>query len=288
MGELAAFLTAFCWSWTSVFFTLASRRVGSLTVNILRLPLGTALLLAACLVTGKGFAIDSYQLWMLSLSGIIGLALGDAFLFESFVLIGPRLGTLLFTSSPAMTTALAYLFLGESIGPFGLLGMTTTLAGVTWVVLEKRDGRERFNLRGTLFALLGALGQSVGLVLAKPVLLSGIDPLYATLLRMTAATAAAVALASFLGLPRFVKVLFSRDRAVLFLTGGVVFGPVLGVYLSQVAIKLTHTGIAATLFATMPILMIPISFLVMGERISLRAVIGTVIAVVGVALLFLR
>ena len=287
MGELAALTTALCWSWTAIFFTLSSRRVGSVTINFLRLPMGSLFLLITCLCFGGRFSLNANQLVLLSLSGVIGLAVGDGFLFESFVLIGPRNAMLVYTTSPAITAFLAYYILGEELRPRSLIGMVVTLAGVVWVLMEKENGRSRFNLRGVLFALFGAAGQSIGLILAKPVLLGGVDPLFATFIRMIAATLCMTLLVKWLPLGDFKGLLAERCRPLLFLLAGVLVGPFLGVWLSQIAIKLTHTGVAATLFSTIPVILIPITYFVEGERASLRSCLGAVIAVVGVALLFL-
>jgi drug/metabolite transporter (DMT)-like permease len=288
MGELAALTTALFWSWTAFFFTVASRRVGSLTVNIFRMPLGALLLVLTYALPGGVFSATRNQVFLLALSGVIGLAIGDGFLFESFVLIGPRLTLLLFTTSPLMTAVLAYIVLGETINMIGLLGMAVTIGGVAWVITEKKEGGHGFHRRGGAYALCAALGQAVGLLFAKEALNSGIDALLATIIRMSAGTLAIAVVIPILGKPDW-KGLFREKRGALpFFLGGVVFGPYLGVWLSQVAVKRTQTGIAATLFSTLPVLILPISRYVEHEKISSRAVIGAVLALIGVALLFFR
>lgn len=288
MGELAALTTAFFWSWTAFFFTVASRRLGSLTVNMFRMPLGALLLVLTYALPGGAFSATGNQVLLLALSGVIGLTIGDSFLFESFVLIGPRLTLLLFTISPLMTAVLAYYVLGETISTVGLLGMAVTIGGVVWVVMEKKNGREGARLRGGIYALCAALGQAVGLLLAKEALNTGIDALLATIIRMSAGALAMAIVIPILGKPDW-KGLFREKRGALpFLAGGVFFGPYLGVWLSQVAVKRTQTGIAATLFSTLPVLILPISRYLDREKISSRAVIGALLALIGVALLFFR
>lgn len=288
MGELAALSAAFLWAWTATFFTIAGRHIGSWAVNTFRVPLGLLFLVITFLLMGGSFHATPYQLIILSISGIIGLTLGDGFLFEAFVLIGPRLTTLIFTISPLITAVLAYLFLKETIGPIGLTGMILTISGVTWVVAARQNGSRRISLKGVGFALIGASGQAVGLILAKLALNTGMEALPATIFRMAGALASMILLFPFFKNSYSDK--FSRGirRAIWPLLGGTICGPFLGVWLSQVSIKLTLTGIAATLMATVPIIILPISRYIEKDRITLRAVLGALVAVTGVAMLFIR
>jgi drug/metabolite transporter (DMT)-like permease len=289
MGELAAVGAVFCWSWTAMFFTIASRHFGSWAVNLYRLALGALFLFLTHLVLSGDFRIATYPMVMLSLSGIIGLFLGDLLLFQAFVWMGPRLTMLVYTVSPALTAVLAWGFLGETIGWMGLAGMAVTVSGVVWTLGEKRDDNSgKFHLPSVALTVVAALGQSAGLVLAKAALNTGVDSLYATLWRMIAAFGTA---ALFAALFKFARprpgVLWKRGASGA-LVGGAVFGPFLGVWLSQVAIQHTATGIASTILSTTPIFLIPVAAIMDREKATLRAVLGAVVAVAGVAMLFFR
>jgi drug/metabolite transporter (DMT)-like permease len=287
LGEIAAVGAVACWSWTAVFFTIASRSFGSWMVNVLRLLLGSCFLAATMLCLGASFSASSFQVLMLGLSGIIGLAIGDLLLFRSFVLMGPRLTMLVYTISPALTAVLAWVFLAETIGWLGLAGMAVTLAGIVWTLNEKRNGGSAMNRLAVVYTVIGALGQAGGLILAKSALNTGIPALPATFLRMAAASLVVVACSPFTSHGRRLPQVRKERKAFWALIGGAVFGPFLGVWLSQVAIKHTHTGIAATILSTTPIFLIPVSAWVEGERPTVKAVAGAVVAVTGVALLFL-
>ena len=287
LGEIAAVGAVACWSWTAVFFTIASRSFGSWMVNVLRLLLGSCFLAATMLCTGAPFTASDFQILMLGASGIIGLAIGDLLLFRSFVLMGPRLTMLVYTISPALTAVLAWAFLSERIGWLGLAGMAVTLAGIVWTLNEKRNGGSVMNRLAVVYTILGALGQAGGLILAKSALNTGIPALPATFLRMAAALLVVVACSPFTPHGRRLPQVRKERKAFWALIGGAVFGPFLGVWLSQVAIKHTHTGIAATILSTTPIFLIPVSAWVEGERPTAKAGAGAVVAVAGVALLFL-
>lgn len=296
-GEIAALVTAFLWSFTSIFFTLAGRRIGSYWVNKFRMPLA-ALFLSITLffMTGSFLPgdVSSHAFIYLTLSGIVGLALGDTCLFRSFVILGTRLTLLIFTVSPIIAALTAWIILGETLGLLALSGIGVTVAGVAWVTAERSPAQAKNNyadqgskVTGVLLAIGGAAGQAIGLVLAKSGMSDGVDPLPATFIRMITAAAA---IWSFSILKGDIKHTFGKlkdVRALWFALGGTICGPFLGVWLSLVAVNNTEAGIAAAIMATVPVLVIPLVIIVYKEKVSARALIGAIIAAGGVALLFL-
>ena len=297
LGPLAALGTSFCWSFTSTFFTLAGRRVGSMVVNRTRLVLAVLfLLLTHWVALGSPFPWHSPpERWFwLGLSGILGLVIGDALLFQSFVWLGPRLSMLIMSLSPVISTLLAWMLLDERLTPWQLFAIAITITGVAAVVLDQ-DGNNaaivtgKSYLIGVLFGLGGALGQASGLIAAKIGLADGYSALSGTLIRMFVATIVlwGVTIAMRQGQETLRKL--KRDpKAFRYLLAGAFVGPFLGVYLSLVAVQATAVGIASTLMSLPPVLLLPISHFVFGERIGLRAVAGTLAAVTGVAMLLLQ
>ena len=304
-GELAALTTAFCWSFTAIFFSEAGRRIGSFRVNAIRLLLAVVIYSVLLLVmTGRLFPEDlnREQVLWLALSGLIGLVIGDGAGFKALVMIGPRVTTLLWATAPIMATVVAWVFLGESLVWIDLLGIALTVGGVWWVVAERRfKSNNHFNLQqghpdsgslflGVLLGLLAALGQATGLVISKHAMLNcggTLDPLPASFLRML--TSAVMIWLFALVRGKFMETVrgMKNGGAILFSLGGAIFGPVLGVWTSLIAVKMIAAGIAATLNATTPIWIIPNVILYYKEKVTLRAVLGAVIAVLGVAVLFL-
>lgn len=293
LGELAALGTAACWVATALTFEAAGRRIGSLMVNLLRMPLAFLLLtLAAWSLRGLPLPTDaSGHAWFwLAVSGLVGFTFGDLCLFRAFVVLGPRLSTLVMSLAPVVAALLGWAVLGELLGPLDLLGMALTLGGVAWAVLERRrPGADphapRRPLAGVLLALGGAVGQGAGLVLSK-LGMAGYPALPATQIRILAGTAGYLLLFTGLGWwPRVRPAL--RDRSAMAWTAlGAFFGPFLGVTLSLVAIQHTETGVAASLMATTPVLILPVVILLKGEKVGLGGVLGALLAVAGVAVLF--
>ena len=294
LGEIAALGTSVCWTFTSIFFTLSGRRVGSLIVNQARLLLAVVFLLVThLLVLGVLFPDQPglYRWFWLGLSGIIGLVLGDGFLFQAFVLIGPRRSMLLMALVPIISILMAWLFLGETLSATEIVAIGLTVGGIAWVVSEgEANGvqvdRRRYWL-GILAGLGGALGQALGLVASKKGMVGGFSPLSATLMRMMVAAAVIWGFALLRGRAGQSMRALADRQASLAILGGAIAGPLLGVWLSLIAVSLTQVGIAATLMALTPIFLLLPSQWIFKERISLQSVVGTAVAIVGVAIIFL-
>jgi drug/metabolite transporter (DMT)-like permease len=296
MGELAGLLTSFFWSLSSVFFTKGSQQIGSINVNRIRLAFAVVLVMLAHLVTQGSLlplhASPDRWLW-LGLSGFAGLVLGDSFSFQAYVMIGNRLGTLLAALAPVFGALIAWIFLGERLTFFQTLGILVTLGGVGLVVMKSRSSsavphdKRRFAI-GILFGLGSAIGQATGLVLAKKGLGGDFPAVSGLVIRMLVSLVVIWAAALLLGQLRST---FAAARgnpgAVRTIAYGAVVGPFIGVWLSLLAVQLTYVGIASTLTSLAPILVLPINKFVFNEKITLWAVLGTLIAMAGVALLFL-
>ncbi|MBN1286677.1 MAG: DMT family transporter [Anaerolineae bacterium] len=302
VGHLAALSTSLAWTFTSVFFTLAGREVGSPVVNRTRLLLALGLVALTHWVTmGAPFpaGAEPSRFGWLGLSGVVGFVIGDACLLQAFVMIGPRLAMLLLSLNPVFGTVIAWAWLGETLEAPALAGIALAVGGVALVVsapAEEPDNPDRLEARtdlrrlaaGVLLGLGGALCQATGLVLSKQGLAGGFPALSGNLIRLVAATLAIWALAALQGQVRagFDR-LRAHPRAWRAIVGGSVAGPFLGVWLSLIAVQNAPVGVASTLMGLAPIILIPVGRVRFGERITPRAVVGTVIAFAGTALLFL-
>lgn len=293
-GELAALATAACWVATALSFEAAGRRVGSLTVNLLRLPLAFFLLMGLTwTLRGNPLPSDaSAHAWgWLALSGLVGFSFGDLCLFRAFLVLGPRLSTLVMSLAPVFAAVLGWWLLGEVLSGTDLVGMLMTVAGIAWAVSERRRPsgpyvREKRPVAGVLLALGGALGQGGGLVLSK-LGMGEYSAAAATQIRILAGFAGYVLIFTAIGWWRRVPAALVDGRAMRFTALGAVFGPFLGVTLSLVAVKYTLAGVAASLMATTPILIIPIVVLSGKEKVGWGGWLGALLAVAGVGVLFL-
>ncbi|MCD4687028.1 MAG: DMT family transporter [Anaerolineae bacterium] len=299
-GEIAGLLTSLCWSCTSIFFTLSGRLVGSPVVN------RTRLLLALLMVSGMHWAMQG-AIWPVyaaperwgwfALSGILGFVIGDALLFQAFVMIGPRLAMLLMALHPVMGTIMAWVLLHETLTGLQILGILLAVSGVVWVVAERQNGNNntvradlspRHYVIGVLFGLGGALGQATGFIASKQGLADDFPALSGNMIRLIIAAASIWLFTAFNGQVRAgVDAIRAQPRALRFILGGAIAGPFLGVWFSLIAVQNAPVGVASTLTSLPPIILIPLGFILFRERITRRAIVGTAIALSGTTVLFL-
>jgi len=294
IGEIAALTTSVAWSFTSMFFTIAGKEVGSLIVNRTRLLFASIYLLVThFLFYGNFLPIhgESYRWAWLGLSGFIGLVIGDGMLFQAFVLIGARLSMLLMSLVPIISTILAWLFLHEILNIFEIIAIILTVSGIVWVILERNNRKNHSDSKnyfwGILFAFGGALGQAFALITAKKGLGGDFPALSANLIRIITATTMFWIIAVIQGKAVTNFRFWSNKKARWAIIGGSVFGPFIGIWLSLIAIKYSNIGIASTLMALPPIFLLPLTHWIFKERHSWRTIVGTVLAVAGVAIIFL-
>ena len=302
LGELISIGVAFSWTATALLSETGSKHMGNLVLNALRMMF-TLLFSVVMFLLLTGSPLPSGITWSgggwLLLSGIVGYVIGDFCLFQSYIIIGSRYGQLFMTLAPLSAALMAWLTLGQRMTAMSLLAMAITLSGIGLSILGRDAQSHRVSLKlplhGVLFAVGAALCQGIGLVLSKIGMdhchtsptASWLMPFCANFIRCTAG------IVGFTLLLHFREGLAPLRRAfhdVKSMTIGIVttiFGPFVGVGFSLLAVQYTHAGIASTLMALSPIIIILPSYLLFGQRITLRSVIGAVISVAGVSLFFL-
>lgn len=304
-GELIAFCTTLSWTFGIFPFTEASRRLGPNSVNHFRLVLAVILLSLIILIgTGSSFdqlfsiPLTTHWLWF-GLSGIVGLALGDYFGFTSFAILGTRTGSLFNTLSPGAALFLGYILVGEKLNIIGLVGMIITIGGVMWLTLSRAEKAKiptsSFGKveKGILFGILAALCQGAGLVLAKKGMTETsvtLSPVHATWIRMTVATIIIYSISLFTGRIKKIHhpILQNENNGVKYAVLGTLFGPVIGVSLSMYTVSLIKVSVAQTIFSTLPVVVLPMSYLIYREKITLKSILGALIAIIGVVILIWR
>lgn len=292
LGELISLGTALCWTITVVSFEFAGKRVGSLSVNLIRLIMAF-LLLGMILLIWTGSFIPVYldtDAWRyLFISGIIGLFIGDLFLFQAFIDVGGRISLLIMSTVPVMSTILGFFFYDEVLTLQQGIGMTVTLSAIVFVILLRKPGRKATHphvLRGTIFAFVGAIAQAVGLLYSKMGMGTG-SAFAATQIRIIAAMLGFIVIISIQKKWGNVKSATTDKHAMSFLWIGALFGPVLGVSSSLLALQYTQMGIATTIAQTNVILIIPFSILFFKEKVDIKEILASVVAFIGVAILII-
>jgi drug/metabolite transporter (DMT)-like permease len=295
LGQFAALGAAALWACTALAIEGAARRIGSLTVNLVRLVFAFAFLcLAGWLSRGLPLPLDATpHAWAwLSVSGLVGFTFGDLCLYRAFIVLGSRLSTLMMSLVPPLTALIGWLALGETLTGRDLLGMTLTVGGIAWAVLERtrpKPGESRHlhvTPAGLALGFGGALGQACGLILSK-IGMGSYNAFAAGQIRVIAGILGYSLLFLVIGWWPNVRQ-GVRDRTALgFAALGAFFGPFIAVTLSLIAIRATVAGVAASIMALSPVLIIPLVILLRGEKVGIGGLLGALVAVSGVALLFL-
>lgn len=291
IGEIAAVVTAMCWTITALSFQVASRRIGSLVVNLWRLVLaGVFYMIYTRVVHGVWLPHADAHAWtFLGISALIGYVLGDFFLFKSYEYISSRTSMLIFTIAPPISAILSWVMLDERLTLMNVVGMLIVLSGVFLVILfrdQRANTKQPHVRRGIVYAILGAIGQGVGSVFSK-IGMGDMDPFVASQIRVV------IGILGFLlvitAMRRWGKVFasFKDLKGLAFTSVGAFFGPFLGVGLSLVAFQHIPVGVAATLMSTMPVFILAPSVLLLKEKLNVREVVGAFVAVGGVLVFFL-
>jgi drug/metabolite transporter (DMT)-like permease len=275
------------WAVAAILF----RRVGD-HVSAMGINLGKGMVALICLgilllFAGDFSTIGDESLTALALSGLIGICFGDTLYFLTLVRLGPRRTLLLGAMIPVTTALIAVAFLHERVTGMAWLGVLCTIAGVTYVLWQRapEGGNQQVRQAGLFYGILFVLANALGIIAAK-VGVSDVPAMEATFIRQIFAIAGL----TFWGL--MVRDLLGwvaplKDRRVLkVLVMAAVIGAFLGTWLSIVALKYTHAAVAASLNSTSPLFILPLAAFLLKERVSVREVVGAVVAVVGVGLYF--
>jgi drug/metabolite transporter (DMT)-like permease len=294
IGEVAALATSFFFALTSIIFASTGRMVGSQVTNRIRLIFALIYLVVLNVILFREplpFSAESSRWVWLSLSGVIGLSLGDTFYFQSLISVGPRLGSLLLSMAPIFGSVIAWVFFSETLTALQITGIVLALAGIGWVVMsheEPPDTPHGHTQRGIFFGVLAGLGQAAGLVLSKQGMFGEFSPFQANVIRMSAAvifTWLWTVLEGRAGAT--ISALREKPRVIGLIAAGALVGPLLGVSASLLAVQHAEIGVASTLMALPPVIILPFSYFVSREKIGWQAVVGTILAIAGVAVLFL-
>lgn len=292
IGELSALGAAVLWSSSSFLFTEASIRIGPIQLNVDRMIVAALLLLITVPLFGFSFMMSYEQIFLLTVSGFAGLVIGDTYLFRAFKEIGPRVTMLIMSLNPAIAAILAYFILSESLSFWGISGIVITIAGVLIVVRERAPATAKsFSITkaGIFYAFMAAAGQGTGLIFAKQAYLIGdLEALPATFIRIVSAVIILMPLAKvFRRYLNPVKLYTKDSKSLKMVFIGSIIGPYLGITFSYIAVANTLVGIASTLMATVPIIMLPIAKFYYKETLTPTSILGALVAVAGVAILFL-
>lgn len=307
LGEIISLGVAVSWTITAWFADKASRRVGAMVTNVLRLVLATLFLgVLLWLTIGRPYPLYADKdawLW-LGLSALVGYVFGDYCLFSCYLYIGPRFGQLMMTLAPPMAAIAGWIMLGETLSWQSILAMGITLCGIAISILSRDSGKHfklDLPLKGILLGVGAGVGQGVGLVLSKigmqyyaqaipadaPRMMEGMLPFASTMMRAIIGGLGFLIILALQG--GFGKLHSAVKDPVAMKYASVItlFGPAIGVSLSLMAVRYANAGIASTLMALTPVLILIPDILINKKRVRFKEIVGLAVSITGVALFFL-
>lgn len=280
-GIFLAFLSAFLWAVASFIWNQLNKQ----HITPLAISLGKAVIAYCCfLLAGLciGYTIpDGKTFFKLSLSGFLGISIGDTSFFYSLKYLGPRRSVLLTIFIPILTVLLAFIFLNERVSVFQLIGMMVCIYGTIIVIRERIAEEESIHKKaGIIWAGISIISCAASILLSKAAL-SNTGAFEASTIRLNAGVAGLLLYCIIRknNLKDVTELLRPHSLKTLFV--GSFFGTFLGIWSFIMSLKYTLASIAAVCNATTPIFILPLSYWFLKEKISIRAACGTVIAVAG-------
>jgi len=296
IAECSALAAALCWSFGGLISTTPARALGAVRFNRIRLTIITGLLMVFVFFTGSWRSLGLHAVLVLALSAMIGIFFGDTLLYAALKRLGPRRTGILFTTNAPMTVIVGYFFFNETLPLATAIGCFLIMAGVLLAVFCGTTSIQKHSfeqIQGSLFTgiglgLLSALCQAVAVLIARPIMTSGVDAVAASALRVGVA-AVALNVIFWLKPTRIGRQAAPLSKKLFWLTGmSGLLGMALGMTLLLFALAHGPAGLVSTLSATSPILILPILWIATKEKPAPGAWVGAFLAVLGIACIFSR
>ena len=308
LGEIISLIVALSWTATAIFADIASHRLGALPLNLIRMGFSIVFLsVLLVIVTGSPIPLyaDGATYFWLALSGLVGYVFGDMCLFSCYVLIGSKFGQILMTLAPPVAGIAGWLMLGEKLSWHSWLAMLVTLTGIAICILGRGGATHKLEIKlpwkGVLLGIGAGIGQGVGLVLSKIGLenyaaalpddvsrgVTFMMPFAGTLIRAVTGFLGFFLILAIMGKASQLRTAVNDRQGMKFAVLTTFFGPFLGVSLSLMAVQYANAGVASTLMALTPVLIIVPYSIINHQKISPKEILGAIITVIGAALFFL-
>lgn len=290
-----ALLAAFSWSISSLISADITRILGGIGFNRLRLIFVSIMLLSYATFQKTWDTINIEYLNVIIVSGVIGIFLGDTLLFMALKRIGPRRNNILFSLAAPFTVILNILALQQKMSLIEISGCILVFIGVVVAISygNSKNNNHRWELIegsikiGILFGILAALCQSIGLIMMKPILDQGADPIASAAIRCT--ISALLLSLTYISKSNLIgsNINFTTSTILKTIISGFL-GMALGMSLLLIALQKADAGIVATLSSTSPIMILFLLWIITKKIPSIGAWIGTIIAIIGTGLIFIN
>jgi drug/metabolite transporter (DMT)-like permease len=293
--DLLALGAAGCWAVGSVMAVTPARHLGAFSFTRWRMLMVAVMLWTVVVVNGSWRSFDVHCWGVMAVSGLVGIFIGDTALFSAINRLGPRRAGVLFATHAAFSAVLGFVWFDERMNLQAFVGAVMTLAGVMLAIVlgRRKDETHAWEVDhghvglGVVLALVAALCQAVGSLIAKPVMANQVDPVMASAVRVTVATCAHfILLAGGFKAERSQNAPTLRVLAQTALNGFIAMG--IGMTLVLLALEKGDVGMVAILSSVSPILVLPLLWFQLKRAPALGAWVGASLTVAGTALILWR
>lgn len=289
LGYLFALSSSFLWAFVAILYKNIGHKVSPIGMNI-----GKSLVAVLCIGTLlfiKGFeSMENKTLFFLIISGVLGISLGDTFFFMALYRLRPSIAILMTTLIPAITVLFAVLFLNEHPSVKSWIGIVLTVIGITIVLSKKKSEFEakKTYLSGIIYGLLASICCSASVIFSKFALIS-ISALGALFIRHLSGLILLIiwGIASS-NMKLWFKPLLTDTSLTSKLFFASFLGAFLGTWFCLLGLKFATASVATVLNSTSPLFIIPLSYIMLKEKVSNNCIIGSIVAVTGVSIILMR
>lgn len=289
--ESLALFAAFLWAVSSIISVKPARHLGTFAYSRWRMGCVSVILTTMAIILGGWRSIESAYILPMALSGLIGIFIGDTALFACLNRMGPRQAGLLFSCHAVFSAILGYFIFAETMTLWELIGSALVFAGVATAIFfgRKTNTNQLDTMEGSVWmgvglGLTAALCQALGGVIAKPVMLTDVDPIAASAIRMISAFIAhSLFFATGAKLAKATLPINWPIFAITALNGFLAMA--VGMTLILYALQTGNVGMVALLSSTTPIMILPLLWLYTRQRPNRYAWAGAILAVIGTAIL---
>ena len=291
--EWLALVSAFLWAGASLLSVIPARHLGTFAFSRWRMACVSIMLGLMTILSGGFGSFSLSHIGMMAISGFIGIFIGDTCLYACMNRIGPRRSSLLFATHAAFSAFFSIWLFKEHLSFQGWTGATVVFAGV--LVAVAFSGSQQKKLEYThgalwlslLLGLMAALCQSLGTIVAKPVMMGGADPIAASFIRMITAFSAHMGLWLFRApFSRSILPINLRVLGIIALNGLIAMG--IGMTLFLFALRHGNVTLVAIMSSTSPVMLLPLLWFFTRQRPAAGSWAGAVLVVVGTALVLSR
>ena len=292
IGYVLAISAAAIWSGVALSATRMVRYFGSYNYNLLRL-LGIIVIFSPYVfLRWEPLYFENSIFLAIFLSSVIGIIIGDTFLFICLKRLGPRRQALLFSMQIPFTIVLAEIFLQSLPSITELVGCALIFSGILIAIQFNRSipNDDLENIQGNKYTgLLAGIGlalcQSIGIILMKPAL-GSTDPIIVSYLRIIIAAVIMFGSLFFIKNNRLWEKMKDYKKTIFSIFLGFM-GMGVGMTMLIYALKFGNPGVISTLSSTMPIMIIPILWVITKNYAGHLAVIGAALTCLGAGIIFL-